>query len=473
VPRARALLLALVPTLAVLALPATAGRPPARKVVVGLLPGMHNKGLNADAEPALAVAPDGVLWATSNALSVGCGRPTNCGSDIWRSRDGGRKWEWVANPFLTADPTGNYAMGGGDGDITVASAKNATGHYNIYVASLWVSNAIAVSRDGGESWEVQPLESPPGTYDLAPGSAPVTPPDAPANAFADRPWIGADGACTVLFAYNEVPGNVTVMQRYDACQPVLAKAGASLPFVDGTGAGFAGKVSGRFVVDTSPTSKYAHAVYYPAVSGGKVGVQVSTDGATWTHRTVAPFSDDTSTVPIWPVTAATDVAGRLYVAWHDTENAYFATSRDGGVTWTDPVRLNPPKTTAVYPTVAAGPSGTVVVLWYGTGREGPANDKEQMGAPASKKGAAWAVYESRSTNAGRSWSRPVALTGTVHRGVVCVGGGGCARDGSRNLLDDFGVVLLPHTSRVVSVYTTDQPGGQRTNRKTGFLAEVP
>jgi hypothetical protein len=293
------------------------------------------------------------------------------------------------------------------------------------------------------------------------------------SAFADRPWIGADGACSLLLAYNEVPGNVTVMQRYDACNPALTKAGATLPFVTTNApTAWTGKVSGRFVVDTSPTSKHAHAVYYPAVVSGKVTVQVSTDGLVWTQRTVAPFSEDASTVPIWPVTAATDATGRLYVTWHDTEAAYYATSNDAGGTWSRPLRLNPPRTTAVYPTVAAGPSGAVAVLWYGTGREGPANDKDVMGAPAAKSGAIWQVYESRSADAGRTWSRPVALTGPMHRGMVCVGGGGCARDGSRNLLDDFGVVMLPRTSRVVSVFTTDQPGGQRTDRKTGFLAEL-
>lgn len=476
-PRPRTFLLALaVPLLGALALPATAAKPAHARTAVGLLPGMGNKGVNHDAEPALALAPDGVLWATSNALATGCGRPTNCGSDIWRSRDGGKSWQWVANPFLTADPSGNYAMGGGDGDIAVASAKNSTGHYNIYVASLWVSNSIAVSRDGGETWEVQPIESPPGSYGITPAKSPVTPPDAPASAFADRPWIGADGACSLLFAYNEIPGNVTVMQRYDACQPVLAKAGASLPFVTSNApTAWTGKVSGRFVVDTSPTSKHAHTVYYPAVVGGKVTVQVGTDGpagTAWTQRTVAPFSDDATTVPIWPVTAATDAAGRLYLTWHDTEAAYFSTSNDAGATWTSPHRLSPPRTTAVYPTVAAGPSGVVAVLWYGTGREGPANDKDQMGAPGSASGAVWQVYETRSADAGRTWSRPVAVTGPVHRGFVCVGGGSCARDGSRNLLDDFGVVMLPRTARVASVYTTDQPGGARTDRKTGFFAEL-
>jgi hypothetical protein len=467
--RRRTVLLAVaVPVLAVLALPATAKpRPP--KVKTGMLPGSHNKGVNHDAEPGLAVAPDGTLWATSNALATGCGRTTNCGSDIWRSRDGGRTWRWVANPFLTADPTGSYAMGGGDNDVAVAPVKNSSGHYNVYVASLWVSNTIAVSRDGGESWEVDPLESPPGTYDLAPSGAPVTPPDAPVNAFADRPWIGADDACTVLFAYNEIPGNATVMQRYDACQPRLLKEGASLPFADQN---ILGKVSGRFVVDTSPTSKHIHAIYYPAVENKMVTVHVSTDGVTWTTRTVGAFSPDYGTVPIWPVTAATDAAGRLYVAWHDTEFGYFASSGDAGAHWTKPVRLNRSGSTVAYPTVAAGAPGVVTVLWYGTGRAGPANDADQMGAPGGKRSAAWALYEARSADAGRTWTTPVAVTGVVHRGIVCVGGGGCARDGSRNLLDDFGVVMLPHTSRIASVFTTDQPGGTRADRRTGYVTDV-
>jgi hypothetical protein len=64
------------------------------------------------------------------------------------------------------------------------------------------------------------------------------------------------------------------------------------------------------------------------------------------------------------------------------------------------------------------------------------------------------------------------VTAAVHRGVVCVNGGGCARDGSRNLLDDFGVTMTAKTGRVAAVYTTDQPGGKRTDLKTGFVAET-
>lgn len=474
-PRTRALLAALaVPLLAGLALPATASRSSA-KVVSGLLPGSKNKGVNHDAEPALAQAPDGVLWAVSNALATGCNRSTNCGSDIWRSRDGGKKWEWVANPFLTADPTGNYAVGGGDNDIAIAPAKNANGRYNIYVASLWVSNTIAVSRDSGETWEVQPLESPAGSYGLAPESAPDAVKSAalPASAFADRPWIGADGACTVLFAYNEVPGNVTVMQKYDACTPALTKSGATLPFaVSPDGQTYTGKVSGRFVVDTTAGSPHAHAIYYPAVVNRDIVMQVSLDGVTWTAYKVGPMSDENSIVPIWPVTAAVDAKGRVYVAWHDAQYAYFSSSGDAGAHWTAPRTLNRPGTTAVYPTVAAGASGAVAVLWYGTNREGPANDADAMGAPGSTKGAVWKVYEVRSSDAGAHWSTPVAVTPVVHRGVVCVNGGGCARDGSRNLLDDFGVAMTPRNGRVAAVYTTDQPGGKRTDRKTGFVAET-
>ncbi|HEU0131985.1 MAG TPA: sialidase family protein [Mycobacteriales bacterium] len=465
--RPRLLLLALVaPALAVLALPATASKPPARPAVSGLLPGTGNKRVNHNAEPALAAAPDGTLWATSNALATGCGRPTNCGSDIWSSRDGGRHWRWVANPFVTADPTGTYMMGGGDNDIAVAPEKNSSGHYNVYVASLWVSNSIAVSGDGGETWRVLPIESPPGTYGLFPMGAPAT---MPANAYADRPWIGADGPCTLLFAFNEVPGNQTLLQRYDACQAGLpVRDGASLPF--GDTASVLGKVSGRFVVDTGARSPHRHAVYYPAVGSNKVFVQASTDGLTWTRHVVAPFSDDSTTVPIWPVTAAVDAAGRVYVAWHDTFHAYFASSGDGGATWTEPVRLDGARSTAAYPTVAAAGKGVVSVLWYGTARPGPANDPEGMGAPASKKGAVWQVYETRSSDGGRHFTKPVPVSGPVHRGIVCVGGGGCAADGSRNLLDDFGVVFVPGTSRVAAVYTTDQPGGQRVDRKTAYVA---
>jgi hypothetical protein len=48
----------------------------------------------------------------------------------------------------------------------------------------------------------------------------------------------------------------------------------------------------------------------------------------------------------------------------------------------------------------------------------------------------------------------------VHRGLVCTQGSACSVPGSRNLLDDFGLVVNPRTGRATIAYTTDQiPGG--------------
>lgn len=54
---------------------------------------------------------------------------------------------------------------------------------------------------------------------------------------------------------------------------------------------------------------------------------------------------------------------------------------------------------------------------------------------------------------------PSVVDPAVHTGALCTRGDSCPNDGSRSLLDDFGIVHVPGTTWDVSVYTSDQPGG--------------
>jgi hypothetical protein len=437
--------------LAAVSLPAHADR---SAFVSGSLPTPYAHATNVSLEPASATAPDGTVWAASNFLLPPCERTVSgCGTDVWKSRDGGRHWSYAGNPFIGMAGNKGAGFGGYDVDVAVAPERNTLGHYNVYVASLWSgSNSLAVSQDDGESWQLMPVASAPGTL-----AAPL-----PASAYADRPWVGADGPCTAYVASNFLPGNVTTLQRFDGCNAAITPGPAGLPFapLDTNVTAGTGKVSGRFAVDGSATSPFRHRLYYPAVTslGGQrsVVLSVSTDnGQTWSLRKVAPYPSSKGIV--WPVTVAVDAAGTVYAAWHDATSSWIAASRDGASTWSTPTKLNEPGTTAIYPTVAAARPGQVVVAWYGADREGPADSKGTMGKPYAADGAIWRLVVSRSHDGGAHWTTPQAATGPVARGMVCVSGGGCSSTpGSRQIYDCFGVTLDAQ-GRFSAVFTNALP----------------
>jgi len=432
---------------------------------------------NHDAEPAVAVTPDGVLWATSIVV----GRdPRGGGQDVWRSTDHGGSWQWVAAPFnaTSHDPV----IGGDDADLVVARGRNAAGNYNVYAASLWVGAGVdgllagdislALSPDNGASWIVHPLAA-----------------ELPAD---DRPWLAADGACRVYLVYHSGPTVANVVNTYDLCDPAAAVEGLTLapiassrypdlavPFLLQQPAMYVTVGFGKPAVGPVSHDLYVPMVDCPALTPQQeiaraqsrepncpdgqhaaVFVAVGKDNATsWTvHRVaVSPYG----AVPIWPATIAADGKGKLYLAWHDNHHAFLQTSSDGAVTWSAAQQLDPDDSTAVYPTVGAAGNGVVQVAWYGTGAVGDAND------PAAMTGTTWRLYRATSSDAapGQLVGQPQVVDDHVHDGVLCTRGTSCAVPDTRSLLDDFGIVLFPQGDAAV-VYTNDQPGGGFANDVT-------
>jgi hypothetical protein len=453
--------------------------------VTHALPAAKGTGLtrNEDGEPGIGVTPTGQFWIASDIAPYASHDPRVdpaagllSGSDIWTSTDGGRAYRWVSDPFAAAKNTAGLA--GEDTDLAVATGKNSSGHYNVYAASLWVgSSALAWSSDGGKTWSVNPL-----------GGVPAQ----------DRPWLAADGPCTVYVAYHQLPTFTPTVSTYDVCTTgfVPVKNGATLDPVSSTNltlSDFPGLTSSfnKLVVDNSPTSKHRHSIYVPmslcnveaapdlvvnanssnCPKGTQYVVAVSTDGGqTFSYHPVA--LDKSGATLVWTGTVGTDAAGTVYFAWSDEKNSYLDVSRDGGRTWTKPRQLNRPRTAAIYPTVAGGRAGRVDIAWYGTDRAGNSNNAKVMGKPNAAGSARWTVELARSTDGGASFTIRT-VSATVHRGELCTSGSGCSDTNSRNLLDDFGLVISPTTGLAAIAYTDDQPQGQGGTAFTAFATEVP
>jgi len=463
-----------------------------------MLPAAPNLGLphNEDGEPGIAQDGGGTIWIASDVAPYAADDPRAqttgvlSGSDVWKSTDHGKTFQWVADPFQQS-VTNAVALGGEDTDIAANPVQNSNGCYDIWVASLWVgSTSLAVSQDCGVTWNVVPVNGIPAQ---------------------DRPWLAASGACTVLFSYHAIAPYDTVVDEF------------SLPPCTGQGMGsavsptetllFAGNIApglsnrfGKLVVDNSPSSPYQGHIYQPmqgctaATPGSNTQVPegcttaaeifmgvgtVSGNAITWTDPVV--HTTNSTTVYIWPATAAVDTAGNVYIAWMEgpsgyAQNLFISVSHDGGAIWTSPVQINqPPSLSGAYATVAALSPGTVEAAWYGTDRNGGTDDPSVMGIPATtanpacggtSQPACWRLWWGVSNDYGGSWSEQ-PVTGTIHTGTLCTEGGGCgANPGDRNLLDDFGMLIDPQTGGAVITFTNDQPESVAGKTHTDFIAQV-
>ena len=159
---------------------------------------------------------------------------------------------------------------------------------------------------------------------------------------------------------------------------------------------------------------------------------------------------------------AIDGSGNLYVVWAQSPvdssgnvdgptTVFLATSTDGGATWSKPIDVSSRVgglQTNVFPWVAAGSSGRVDIVWYGTKTLG-ACPNEPCGAGFVD--GSWNVYLAQTLNAvknGKPNSAPSFATAKVteypaHYGQICEFGLACTTGGDRGLLDFLQVQADP------------------------------
>lgn len=416
----------------------TAARP-AFAFTAGRLPSAPG-GDFSDLEPGIAASGDGTFVIGGNSG----GR----GADVWVSHDGGRRYAWAADPFQS-QPQGSVPVNGEDADVAAAPAGVNGRPPKLYATSLYVANStLAVSGDNGKTFVTNQVVGTP---------------------VQDRPWLAADGACTVYAAYSNVlagPPSREFVSRFDTCQstPALTGTGAVVNPVQSPtdpyalGAFWAGKL----IVDNSPRSRFRHNVYMPlggyetnTSAAPTLSVAVSSDGGqTFAVHRVTDVT--TGRLEIWPDQIAVDATGRLYLTWSDDHQVFVTSSTDGGITWATTLRVSaPPARSAILPSVAAGADGHVDLAWYATDRDGMASDQAVMGAPGAPGAAAWRVYFAQSLDRGQHFSQ-MAVTGPVHTGIACTQAGSCTVANSRNLFEDLGIAISPTTGHASIAYNIDE-----------------
>ena len=401
---------------------------------------------NRDYEPGAAVAPDGSIWVAASVQFVTSSDDSRdkviSGEDIWRSTDGGRSFRWIADPADLVGGGSQTALGGGDTDITTATARNADGTFNVYAITAWAGSAtLSISRNSGRSWTTTPVSS----------------------AAGDRPWLAADGACVLYLTHKTLSTvGAEVVERFDLCSP-------SRSIVSSTAASSASPphlltAAGKPAVDHSLTSPHRHALYIAVLGcgaadagcsggGGSLDVDTSRDGGrTFTRAHVA---DVPGTNAEGFAQVATDAAGTVYVTWGDYAHIVFGVSRDGGKSWRVRSFDTSRYVVAALPQVAADRPDEVVLSWYGSSAASPQDI---------------VVYVARSVDAGQTFAVGIASP-VIHHGRLCGAFDACDDPNGNDLRDDFAVVIHPRTHKVTVAYTSDRPEGDRSHDFIGYATE--
>lgn len=397
-------------------------------------PGNANCTNNA-AEPQIRSDPAGHFFASSeNGLGGG--------TEAWSSFDSGNHYTALPSPNAVSKGS-SVAPGGGDTDVATAPVKNAAGIYNVYVASLNLANVdVSTSTDAGKTWKLNPTSA------SVPGD--------------DREWIAADQASKVCISYHDVATfNIDVNCSYDA-GTTFTQLGEAF---DVNHAFLAqNNEIGNLVID--PHTHVIYQTFSGIANAGEVScsqagscgyhvvwMAVSTDGGkTFTDHMVYNNPDKTVSYGHQFVNMSIDSAGNVYSVYSDNHNVSYSFSTNQGTSWSAPVQVNAaPSNTAVMPWSVANRAGKIDIVWYGTSYYDGTTPPDNY--PSS---AAWYVYFAQNvsaTTAGSSFTQSQA-TPIIHYGGVCEGGISCT--GNRDLYDDFGVAVNPHTGLASIIYSDDQ-----------------
>ncbi len=391
---------------------------------------------NLAAEPAVRADNAGNFYGSSeNGLGSG--------TDAWKSTDGGHHYSYLGEPDAgSSSNNSGFAPGGGDTDLATAPSKNASGFYNVYVASLSLANVdVSTSKDGGKTFSLNPIGA--------------------TISGDDREWIAADGASKVCISYHDVATfNIDVDCSFDA--------GATFTQLgDAIDTAHAYNINnneiGNLMID--PKNHYIYQTFSGIDQGdvicseaGTCGyhvvyMAVSTDGGkTFSDHKVYDNPNNKVAYGHQFVNVSIDEAGNVYSVYSDNHNLFYSFSTDHGQSWSGPYRINKsPSATAIMPWSVAGDGGKLDVVWYGTSYYSSTTPPD--GYPMTASWHAYFAQNLSATTKGSTFSQ-VAASPINHYGGVCEGGVSCT--GNRDLYDDFGVSASPTTGFASIFYSDDQ-----------------
>jgi len=464
------------------------------------------------AEPSIRNAPAGQRDPAAAYISA----PAGLGSNFWRVDE-------ITNPDGTHSMKGSppaqpdLGTGGGDSEISVGQLDPATGcstiaYSGLHNVDIFDNFTVARSTDCGRSFD-------------------LLNPYATQNTLTDRQWQTFDGVKTNHLIYHKVDtGQIVDSLSTDGGQTYVTLAGpaGATGIIDAAHAFTLPQVKiGNIVTDysrpvsgkTYPISGEQVHTLYATFAGTRdaadtvaaqndpgydhlntIYLAKSTDGGlTWTDSTVfATLPTERRELDLVFPVLGVDNAGGLYSAWSDGFKIQYASSKDGGASWSKPFQINTdnrgvtPDTgrADIFPWIAGGGTGKLDVVWY-HGEGGNTSSYRNPGTDDAINGTTtWTVAFAQLFNA-----TTVSRTGTpaptvkaytnaatpaIHKGSICNNGTTCDVDapglkGDRTLLDFF-QVSIDSAGRANIAYANDfaTPGSASTTytRQNGGLSAL-
>jgi hypothetical protein len=318
--------------------------------------------------------------------------------------------------FTPTDSVQVGADGGGDVDIAVGIGNSEPNNVPTLAFTSLVASNISTSRsqDLGNTFTKNPLGN-------VTGGAAVD----------DREWVAFHGPNEVYMVYRTFQPAVTQIQK---------STDGGLTYGPARTAGQIGQVGSIDVDQLDGT------VYVAGSSGIiAVGTPDPVLGEPLTYTNVQAANDPNGEGNLFFVVkvAPNHV---VYATYSNGQHVFLISSRDHGMHWTDPVRVDNGTITAtsIFPTLAVGRKpGSVAIGWYGTSN--PVNDDHAL----------WNVFVSQCFNGDAptpTFRQAVGSDHYIHGGNISLGG--TLGNANRNLLDYF-QISFDRLGALVIDYTDD------------------
>ena len=422
--------------------PAAAGKACAAPAALSFSEPAYVDTARAGGEPLVATLPDGRLLYSAHAGTTHFFTPEapNPGTSafienyegqtyIWTSDDNGKTWEF--RPRLVA-PDGVPASGFSDPEVAVDSDGN------VYFSEINLANvAVSSSSDNGS------------TYNLENFFGAV---------MTDRQWMEADRPGELYFVANAFGGGSGTPPGNNLGHYISKSTDGGKTFTRG--------IANPGGLGDIRVDKRTGTVYEANYRGGVLGVKAfrkARDGDLTGE--VGVVAEGVAMLAHWP-TIDLDPSGNLYITWDESGTGerpagiWFATSKDGGRTWSTPTKVNSGPNTAIWPWLAVGDEGRVGLGWLEADVALPEHDAETPGDHGWRiRAAATTTGLGCKTSSTPSWSIATATKEPLHTGTICQGGTTCQAFAIDRRLGDYFSMEVDGTGHMYMGYSdTRTPG---------------
>jgi hypothetical protein len=353
-------------------------------VAAAAFPTAHDSG-----EPTLGVTPEGRLFVTS-ATFHNFGGPR---TDILRSDDGGKTWADVS-PLLAS--TRSHPV---TGDPMLYYDTDTQRLFDIDQVDI-ACDYISSSDDDGYSWTptTPACLYPPSDHQTIVAATPAL---LPAGPLYSKTVYVCMNQIAQTNCERSLDGGLTFQQATPPFQGIDTGEGSGDP----TNAVCSGLV-GHLKAAPDGT------LYLPRDQCGRPLIAVSSDSATtWTVKQVSDVRVEGSDPAV-----AVAADGTVYYTWNVASGLMMTSSKDKGITWSEPIQVMAPGLTAAnIPAIVAGGEDRVAIVYYGTGSAGgyPAIQKTQSVADNATWTAYLAIVENASSPAPKLLTVRLADDGDV------------------------------------------------------------